>query len=119
MKNEDLKNVKKSILGEFNALSGALMALVIAIIIVSIGAFIFMNRVPPKKVVIEDEAGIFSEDELEALEEAAEALKDENDINVVIVTTRDNPNAESDEACKDYASKVYKKHCIPHSLQDN
>ena len=119
MKNEDLKNVKKSILGEFSALSGAFMALVIAIVIFSIGAFIFMNRVPPKKVVIEDEAEIFSESELEDLEEAAEALKDENDINVVIVTTRDNPNAESDEACKDYASKIYKKHCIPHSLQDN
>ena len=119
MKNEDLKNVKKSILSEFTALSGALMALVIAIIIVSIGAFIFMNRVPPKKVVIEDEAEIFSSSELKSLKKAAEKLKDENNINVVIVTTRDNPNAESDEACKDYASKVYKEHCIPNSLQDN
>ena len=119
MKNEDLKNVKKSILSEFNALSGTVMALIIGLVIFSIAAFIFMNRVPPKKVVIEDEAGIFSKSELEDLEEAAEALKDENDINVVIVTTCDNPNAESDEACKDYASKVYKKHCIPHSLQDN
>lgn len=119
MKNEDLKNVKKSILGEFNALSGTVMALVIAIVIISISAFVFMNRVPPKKVVIEDEAEIFSDEELEFLEEAAEELKEEKNINVVIATTRDNPNAESDEGCKDYASDIYKDHCIPHPLQDN
>ena len=57
MKNEDLKNVKKSILGEFSALSGAVMLLVIVIVIVSISSFIFMNRVPPKKVVIERRKG--------------------------------------------------------------
>ena len=119
MKNEDLKNVKKSILGEFSALSGAVMLLVIVIVIVSISSFIFMNRVPPKKVVIEDEAEIFSGKELKLLEKAAEELKEEKDINVVIATTRDNPHGTADEDCKEYASEIYKDHCIPHPLQDN
>lgn len=119
MKNEDLKNVKKSILGEFSALSGAVMLLVIVIVIISISSFIFMNRVPPKKVVIEDEAEIFSGKELKLLEKAAEELKEEKDINVVIATTRDNPHGTADEDCKEYAGEIYKDHCIPHPLQDN
>ncbi len=119
MKNDELKNVKKSILGEFNALSGMVALLVIGIVIISISSFIFMNRVPPKKVVIEDDAEIFTRAELRMLKKAAEELREEKDINVVIATTRDNPHGTTDEDCKKYAGEIYKEHCIPHPLQDN
>ena len=113
---EELKNVKKSIWGEMNAVSGIWLAVIIALVIGSIALFIFMNIQPPKHVVIEDDAGIFTKGELEEL---AKDLKNGHDINIVIATTRDNPYGLSDDACKDNAAAYYKENCIKTSMQDN
>ncbi|MCR5274724.1 MAG: TPM domain-containing protein [Clostridiales bacterium] len=119
MKNDELKYTKKSLWGELNALSGVALAVIAGIVILSIAAFIFMNRIPPKRTKIIDDAGIFSSEEYADLEDAAEKLKDDNDINVVVVTTRDNPNGTDDSDCRKYAANVYKKYCIHTSMQDN
>ncbi len=119
MKNDELKYTKKSLWGELNALSGVALAVIAGIVILSIAAFIFMNRIPPKRTKIIDDAGIFSSEEYADLEDAAEKLKDDNDINVVVVTTRDNPNGTDDSDCRKYAADVYKKYCIHTSMQDN
>ena len=84
---EELKYTKKSIWGEFSALSGVMILVLVLVVIGSIAAFVFMNMRPEKKMKIIDDAEIFSESEIEELEDAARKLKDDNDINVVIVTT--------------------------------
>ena len=118
-KKEELKYTKKSIWGEFSALSGVMILVLIGIVVLSVAAFIFMNMRPEKRVKILDDAEIFDEDEMEELEDLAEDLRKENDINVVIATTRDNPEGTADEDCKKYAAKIYKKNCIRTSMQDN
>ena len=118
-KKEDLKYTKKSIWGEFSALSGVMILVLVLVVIGSIAAFVFMNMRPEKKMKIIDDAEIFSESEIEELEDAARKLKDDNDINVVIVTTRHNPEGTADEDCKKFAAKIYKGNCIHTSMQDN
>ena len=114
-----LTNVKKSLWGEASAVSGLVLFLIVALVIGSVAAFIYMNRIPPKSSLIKDDAGIFSATELEELNKLAEELKDNNDINVIIATTRNNPRGTSDEACKSYAETIYKENCISTSMQDN
>ena len=116
---EELKHVKKSLWGEMSALSGVVLAGVIALVIFSIGLYVYMNLIPPKHVVVQDDAGIFTDDQLEELEDFAEDLKKAHDINIVIATTRNNPRGTSDEDCKAYAADIYKEHCISTSMQDN
>ncbi len=116
---EELSQVKKSLWGEMNAVSASAMAIIAVIVIASIALFIYMNLIPPKHVYIEDDADIFTEEELEELEDLAKDLKKSHDINIVIATTRDNPKGVSDDDCKDYAAEIYKEHCIHTSMQDN
>jgi hypothetical protein len=116
---EDLSHVKKSIWGEMNAVSGIVLLVMVAIVVFSIAAFIFMNTRPPKKVEIIDDAEIFSDLELDMLEDLAKDLKKEHDINVVVATTRDNPYGLTDSDCKKHAASIYKSNCIHTSMQDN
>ena len=109
---ENLANVKKSIWGEINALSGLVIAGIAAIVILAIAAFIYMNRIPPKRVVVMDDADIFTEGQIEELEDLANDLKKSKDVNVVIATTRHNPHGTSDDDCKEYAADIYKEYCI-------
>ena len=119
MKKDELNQARKSIWGEINALSGVMIAVLAGIVILSIAAFVFMNRRPPKRTKVIDDADIFSSEELEDLESMAEELMKNHDINVVLVTTRDNPNGTDDSDCKKYAADVYKENCIRTSMQDN
>ena len=116
---EVLGNVKKSIWGEFSGISVVAMVIVALIVLGSIAAFIFMNWIPPKSTVIQDDAEIFTEDQLEDLEDLADDLRKSNGINVVIATTRHNPHGTSDSDCEDYAAEIYRDHCIHTSMQDN
>ena len=111
--------VKKSLWGEMNAVSGIALAGLIALIIGSIALYIFMNRIPDKKTVLIDDAQIFSDEDLSEMESMAEKLQKENDINVVIATTRNNPYGTSDSDCRANAAKIYKDNCIKTSMQDN
>ncbi len=116
---EVLGNVKKSIWGEFSGISVVAMVIVALIILGSIAAFIFMNWIPPKSTVIQDDAGIFTDDQLVDIEDLADDLRKSNGINVVIATTRHNPHGTSDSDCADYAAEIYQDHCIHTSMQDN
>lgn len=114
-----LENVKKSLWGEMSAVSGIVLLLIVALVVGSVAAFIYMNRIPPKQVIVKDEAGIFSASENMELTKLAEELKDKHDINVVIATTRKNPYGTSDDNCKSYAESIYSENCISTSMQDN
>jgi len=114
-----ITTAKKSFWGELNAVSGAVLIGLIVLVIGSIALYVFMNIVPPKKTVVIDDADVFSEAELEQLKEMAEDLQKENDINVVIATTRNNPYGTSDSDCKKYAAKFYSDNCISSSMKDN
>ncbi len=116
---ESLGYVKKSLWGEVSAVSGLVLLLIVAVVVGSVAAFIYMNRIPPKSVFIKDDASIFSQEQMSTLSSLAEILKDENDINVVIATTRNNPYGTSDDDCKEYAAAIYKEDCIATSMQDN
>ena len=116
---EVLGNVKKSIWGEFSGISVVAMVIVALIVLGSIAAFIFMNWIPPKSTVIQDDAEIFTEDQLEDLEDLADDLRKSNGINVVVATTRHTPHGTSDSDCEDYAAEIYRDHCIHTSMQDN
>lgn len=116
---EEITNFKKSILGEVSAVSGLILAGIVALVIFSIASFIYMNRIPPKSVTILDEAGIFNAKEEKRLKKLADDLMDDHDINVVIATTRNNKHGLDDDDCKDNASEYYKDNCISTSMQDN
>ncbi|MBR5974731.1 MAG: TPM domain-containing protein [Clostridiales bacterium] len=116
---EELRNVKKSVWGEMNAVSGIWLAVIIAVVIGSVALFIYMNMHPPKHVVIKDEAHIFTKSEIKELEELAKDLKTAHDINIVIATTRENPYGLTDDDCKDHAADIYEENCIKTSMQDN
>ena len=116
---ENLSSVRKSLWGELNATSTVAIVVMVAIIIASITAFIFMCIKPAKHVYVLDDADVFSGVERQKLEELAQELKEECDVNVVIATTRNNPKGTSDSACKKYAEEIYQNHCISTPLQDN
>ena len=61
---EELKYTKKSIWGEFSALSGVMILVLVLVVIGSIAAFVFMNMRPEKKMKIIDDAEIFSESDI-------------------------------------------------------
>ncbi|MBO4687195.1 MAG: TPM domain-containing protein [Clostridiales bacterium] len=116
---EEMQHVRKSLWSEMNAVSGAILAVIVAIVIGSIALFIYMNQKPAKHIVIQDDADIFTKEDIEDLEDLAKDLKKEHDINIVIATTRDNPYGLSDDDCEKNAAEIYKEKCIFTSMQDN
>lgn len=116
---EAISTAKKSLWGELNAVSGMALIGLIVLVIGSIGLYVFMNLIPPKKIALQDDAQIFTAAEYDELESMAKKLQEENDINVVIATTRNNPYGTSDSDCKKYAAKLYEEHCISTSMKDN
>lgn len=112
---------KVSIWGEFNLLTGLSGAGIIAIVLVCVGIYVFMNLSPDKKVNIYDDADIFTREELSSLEEMIEDLSDDKDINVIIVTTRYKGRGytNSDEDCERFAEDFYFDHIRGVPLQNN
>ncbi|MBR2523726.1 MAG: TPM domain-containing protein [Clostridiales bacterium] len=121
------KKIKKSIWGEFSLLSAGMLTALIAGAVLCIVFYVFMMIPPAKKVVIEDNAGIFSKDEMEDLESAAKKFSKSNNLNFVIVTTRDKNEdlkghskySNSDEDCNRFAADYYKDKCVTNTLKDN
>lgn len=126
-KKSDTSITRKSALAEFNYLSGSIFALLIAIIVFSIGFFIAMYQSPPKKVSITDDADIFTRSEMRDIEEIAEKLSKRDNINVVIITTRNKNSSirghhrysNSDEDCNEFAADYYTQEAVKHSFRDN
>ena len=122
IENNDSKNKEKlSIFSELNGTSIGVGIALICIIIASIVFYIFMNLSPAKHVKVIDNAGIFTEDELDDITDAAKKLSKEKDINVVVVTTRDKgkgySNSDSDE--KRFAEDFYMANVKTVPLQNN
>ena len=112
---------KWKFISELRGLSLLVILLVFAILSGSILLYLFMLKVPDKRVVIDDQMGLFSEQELAVLEEAAEELSNKHNINVAIVATNDKGykygNNESGE--RDYADDYYRETFRSNPLQDN
>lgn len=111
----------KSFFGELNLMS---LTATIGLVVLVIVCFVFyglMSSSPKKKVMVVDDAEIFTENQIEELESSAKQLSKKKDINVVIVTTRDKGNkyTNSDEDCAKFAGDFYKKNCIKTSLVNN
>ena len=112
--------------GEFSLLSTGMLIGLIALCVLSMVFYVYMSMSTPKKVVVDDNAGIFTKQEIKTLETAAKKLSKSKDINVVIVTTRDK-NADlkggrytdSDEDCNQFAKDYYDSKCVTHQLRDN
>ncbi len=113
------KNV--SIVGEMGKMSVVSVIGLIALVIVCIAFYAFMSQSPSKKVIVDDDADIFTTSESHELEEMAERLSREEDINVVIVTTRHKGGSysNSDEDCAKFAGDYYADKCIKTSLVNN
>ena len=112
---------KVSFFGEMSMMSVMASIGLIALVIVCIAFYAFMSSSPSKKVCVDDDADIFTSSELRDLEDMAERLSREEDINVIIVTTRNKGRAysNSDEDCAEFAGDYYADKCIKTSLVNN
>lgn len=112
---------KLSVMSELSGASIGIGIALIAIIIVSLAFYVFMNLSPKKSVKVVDDAGIFTSDELERITDAAEMLSKKKDINVVVVTTRDKgagyTNEDDDEVR--FAEDFYNDSITSVPLQNN
>ena len=106
---KNVKKEKRSMWGEFSLLSTGMLTGLIVLCVLSIALYVYMSVPTQKKVVITDNAGIFSKSEEKDLEAAAKKLSKEKNINVVVITTRDKNSdlknkyskyTDSDEDCK-------------------
>ncbi|MBR5387430.1 MAG: TPM domain-containing protein [Clostridiales bacterium] len=118
---EKKKNNKVSIFGEMGMMSFTAIVCMIAVVLGCVAFYLFMSSSPKKHVIVDDEADIFTNAEENELERLASSLSKEEDINVVIVTTRDKGRGytNSDEDCARYAGDYYADKCIKTSLVNN
>ncbi len=114
-------NSKISFFGELSMMSVMGTIGLIALVIACFAFYGFMCSSPSKKVRVDDDAGIFTSGEIRELEEMAERLSRKEDINVIIVTTRDKGRgySNSDDDCAEYAGDYYADTCIKTSLVNN
>lgn len=88
-KKKDNSEYSVSGLSEFSALTKVMTIIVIIATLASLALYIWM-AIPPVKVHrLDDQAGIFSEEESEELLAQMKDIKKEKDINVVVVTVSD------------------------------
>ena len=121
------KDYGKSLFAELGLASYGIIALIVAVIVLSISFFIAMYQSPKKIVSITDDAEIFTRQELKDIEELAEKLSKRDNINVVIITTRDKKDSirnhkkytNSDEDCNDFAADYYSQEAVKHNFRDN
>ena len=115
------KGPKLSVLSELNGASIGVGIALICIIIAGIVFYVFMNLSPKKTVKVVDDAGLFTSEEFDNIEDAAKKLSKEKDINVVIVTTKDKgskySNSDADE--KRFAEDYYMDNVKTVPLQNN
>lgn len=80
-----------------------------------------MNLSPKKTVKVVDDAGLFTSEEEDSIEDAAKKLSKEKDINVVIVTTNNKGKgySNSDDDEKKFAEDYYMKSVKTVPLQNN
>ena len=122
IENNDSQNKSKlSVFSELNGASIGVGIALVCIIIASIAFYIFMNLSPAKSVKVNDDANLFTAEELEDITDAAKKLSKEKDINVVIVTTRDKGKgySNSDDDEKRFAEDYYMDHVKTVPLQNN
>ncbi len=121
MSNKKTANSKVSMWGEMSMMSVAAVIGLIVLVIACVAFYLFMSSSPKKHVVVDDDANIFTSEQEHELEELASRLSKNEDINVVIVTTRDKGRGytNSDEDCARYAAYYYDKTCIKTSLVNN
>ncbi len=80
---------KISIFSEFSALSALVIGLMVIFTLVSLALTVWMVIPPPKEARLEDEAGIFTQEESQELLEAMKSIRSENEISVIVVTVSD------------------------------
>lgn len=122
IENNDSQNKSKlSVFSELNGASIGVGIALVCIIIASIAFYIFMNLSPAKSVKVNDDANLFTAEELEDITDVAKKLSKEKDINVVIVTTRDKGKgySNSDDDEKRFAEDYYMDHVKTVPLQNN
>ena len=119
--NSENTKTKLSVLSELNGASVGVGIALICVIIVSVAFYIFMNLSPAKTVKVNDDANLFSGEEIEDITRAAKKLSAEKDISVVVVTTRDKGKgySNSDEDEKRFAEDYYMEHVKTVPLQNN
>ena len=115
------KGPKLSVLSELNGASIGVGIALICIILASVVFYIFMNLSPKKTVKVVDDAGLFTSEEEDSIEDAAKKLSKEKDINVVIVTTNNKGKgySNSDDDEKKFAEDYYMKSVKTVPLQNN
>jgi len=97
------------------------IVLVGVIVVACIGIYIFMSISPAKKVIVDDSAEIFTEEDEAYIEQLCSSLSKDKDINVLVVTTRDKGTgySNSDEDCARFAGDYYAEHAISTRFQNN
>lgn len=112
---------KISLFGEMSMMSVAAVFGLFAVVVGCVAFYLFMSSSPKKHVTIDDNAGIFTNAEENELERMASRLSHNEDINVVVVTTRNKGRgySNSDEDCARYAGDYYADECIRTSLVNN
>ena len=112
---------KISLFGEMSMMSVMGTIGLIALVIVCFAFYGFMSSSPKKRVSVVDDADVFTSRELRDLQDMAEDLSRSEDINVVIITTRDKGRgySNSDEDCAQFAEDYYADTCIKTSLVNN
>ena len=115
------KKLKKSIFAEFSLLSAGSLILILGFIAACVVFYVYMATPPAKKVKLNDYARVLSDEEEAALLEKAKHLSSDEDINVLIVTTRAKGQGytDSDEDCARYAGDYYKANAMSKYFKDN
>lgn len=118
---ENIKSYKRSVFAELNTFSGIFIAGLILIILFCIGLYISMCIVPAKHVYLYDKANIFSKEEEEDLLDMAKKLSKQEDVNVLIYSTREKGKdyGSSQEERARFASDMYTRYCVKEQMRDN
>ena len=126
MKKDDVSNVKKSVWGELGLMSGMWIAFLILIIVGCIAIYAYMIKPTDKVVVLTDDAKVFSKSEEKKLKEAAKDLSRDEDVNVIIVTTKDKEDtmgggyySDDYEGCGEFTEDYYHSEAITSKFRDN
>ena len=106
---------------ELRGLSLIMIVLIIGILASSGLFYLFMLKVPDKKVVIADQMGLFADYELDAIEKAAEDLSSKHNLNVAIVTTnyKGDDYTNNEYGYQKYVDDFYRENFRSNPLQDN
>ena len=108
-------------LSELRGASIIVTIVLISLLALSVGLYAYMQKTPPKHVIIDDQMDLFTSSELDEIEELANELSEERNQNVAVVVTDDKgwEYSDDDDGYQAYVDDYYSENFIDTPFQDN